>query len=354
MIIYCINIIREACRQAWRNKKSYIFLSVTMILTFTIIGFYMVYNDSKIFNKYKNTMSQSSKIAFVQYNEDDYSKVQLFVSKLNEMKDTHYYFTSEVQGISLYESENIKVVLNLNTVPNNVWAYYWGDGYRAKSLNGNKRFSLKNDEIIITNSLYKLLESNIDETGKLYINISQDKSLKVADICEDSIVFDTIVNEDNVVTYYFNALVSNDCIKDMYNEIRDSIEIKKIILIALMIILGINMLSSFMNALNDRKYEIAIRRSVGASKTGIILQFLTEAFIVIFVNVLISIALIMMLLSSIKFLNWLTTGEEWIINITNHSVAIYFVCCIFLSLFFSVLFSILSTRVEVIKYIKNE
>lgn len=126
------------------------------------------------------------------------------------------------------------------------------------------------------------------------------------------------------------------------------------ILIALMIILGINMLSSFLNALNERKYEISIRRALGAGKHSIVLQFLTEGLIVIVIDILVSVAVVMMLLSCIKVYHTLVLGEEWIIHITGYSVTIFFLCCTFLALFFSILFSILSTRVEIIQYIKGE
>lgn len=121
-----------------------------------------------------------------------------------------------------------------------------------------------------------------------------------------------------------------------------------------MMILGINLLSSFFNALNERKFEIAIKRAIGASKFDIITQFLCEGIIVISIDILISIALIMILLSLVKIYFFVIVQQEWIIHITVYSVMIYLLCCSFLALFFSVLFSFLATRVEIIKYLKGE
>ena len=54
---------------------------------------------------------------------------------------------------------------------------------------------------------------------------------------------------------------------------------KYIIAAVLFVILGINLYSAFSNALNERKYEIGIKRAIGAGKKDIMMQFLTEGII---------------------------------------------------------------------------
>lgn len=394
MIKLSFHIIRDAFHQAWNNKKNYTFLSVTIILTFSIIGFYMIYNDSQIYNTYKNVQKESRNIAFVQYDKTDQNKVALLLSKLNEMENTYYYLTSEYTGISIYDklSQNVSFRLIAKIIPNNVWAYYWGNGYRAELLDGSKSFSLKNDEVIICESLYELLKGSENSDGELFLEISPTQKLKVKNVCYDFGTNNKVIDENGNITYYFYCLISDECLEnkatinpeivvysenvcevesyatdlglrfssfyreklEMNEKILSSIEIKKIVLLALMLILGINMLSCFMNALNERKYEISIRRALGASKQSIILQFLTEGMIVIVIDILISIGVIIWLLSLIKIYMEIIVGQEWIINITSYSITIFCLCCSFLALFFSGLFAVLSTRVEIIKYIKGE
>lgn len=116
----------------------------------------------------------------------------------------------------------------------------------------------------------------------MFLNFSCDKKLKVADVCEDFKVGNKVVDENGTIVYYFYGFVSDKCMEgwettgdqvvihsknvaeieryaadlglrfslnyhekqDMNSEITNQIE-KKMILIALMVILGINMLSSF-------------------------------------------------------------------------------------------------------------
>lgn len=54
----------------------------------------------------------------------------------------------------------------------------------------------------------------------------------------------------------------NNAIKEENIVIRD----KYIIAAVLFVILGINLYSAFSNALNERKYEIGIKRAIGAGK----------------------------------------------------------------------------------------
>lgn len=214
MMRYILNIMKTACRQAWNNRKNYIFLSVTIVLTFSIIAFYMTYNDSEIYNTYKYTMKESSKIAFVQYEKNERNKRDLLLAKLDSLEDTHYYLASEVQGITLFDKEDQRVSFKLmaKVVPNHVWAYYWNSGCRAELIDGSKSFDLKNDEIIICESLYRLIKDQRDKNGDLFLNLSHDKKLKVADVCADFDAEHKTVDENGEISYFFYGFVSDSCV----------------------------------------------------------------------------------------------------------------------------------------------
>ena len=72
------------------------------------------------------------------------------------------------------------------------------------------------------------------------------------------------------------------------------------------------------------------------------------------VDILISIATIMISMCGIKLYKWFAEYQVWSIRITSYSVITLVICSVFLSLFFVVLFAVMSSRVEIVKYLKCE
>lgn len=72
------------------------------------------------------------------------------------------------------------------------------------------------------------------------------------------------------------------------------------------------------------------------------------------VDILISIATIMISMCGIKLYKWFAEYQVWSIRITSYFVITLVICSVFLSLFFSVLFAVMSSRVEIVKYLKCE
>lgn len=143
--------------------------------------------------------------------------------------------------------------------------------------------------------------------------------------------------------------------KDSMNEqFIASIKVREGITIGLLFLLGVNLLSCFSNALNERKFEVSVRRAIGASRGNVIFQFFAEGIIVMLVDILISIATIMISMCGIKLYKWFAEYQVWSIRITSYSVITLVICSVFLSLFFSVLFAVMSSRVEIVKYLKCE
>ena len=67
MIKSLIRIIKDAGKMVVVNIREYALLSVTIIISFSALGIYMLYTDSSIFNEYKDALKVSSKVAFVSY-----------------------------------------------------------------------------------------------------------------------------------------------------------------------------------------------------------------------------------------------------------------------------------------------
>ena len=154
---------------------------------------------------------------------------------------------------------------------------------------------------------------------------------------------------DSVYTYQDAALA----------EIRTQKSTKAIIAAALLLILGINLYSSFTNAMNDRKYEIGVKRAIGASGWGIVRQFLYESMLVMVANILLSIALVTDVAIIYKLIAERTPNEQgylqdYVLYLSPQSAAMFGICAVGLTVVFSLIFAYKSTRVEIVQYLKAE
>ena len=131
---------------------------------------------------------------------------------------------------------------------------------------------------------------------------------------------------------------------------------KSIIACALLVLLGINLYSSFSNAMNERKYEIGVKRAVGASAWSIVRQFLYESLLVMLANVAISIALVVDVGVLYKiFMEWQSDFlDTYVLYLTPHSMVIFGACAVTLTVVFSLIFAYKSTQVEIVQYLKAE
>ena len=134
---------------------------------------------------------------------------------------------------------------------------------------------------------------------------------------------------------------------------------KAIICAVLLLLLGINLYSCFMNALNERKFEIGVKRAVGASMGSIVVQFLAESLIVMVVNIVVSVAVVVDLFIVYKLIcerspDAYGNVSEWIIYISPYSIALFAVCSAALTVVFSLIFAGKSAGVNVADQLKAE
>lgn len=142
-------------------------------------------------------------------------------------------------------------------------------------------------------------------------------------------------------------------------KIQTSNQTKAVIAAALLLLLGINLYSSFTNALNDRKFEIGVKRAVGASAWAIVRQFMYESILVMVVNILISIAVVADVFLVYKlYLLSLPEGQgrwlDWTIWLSSYSIGMFAACAVALTVIFSLIFAYKSTQVQVVDYLKAE
>ena len=134
---------------------------------------------------------------------------------------------------------------------------------------------------------------------------------------------------------------------------------KALITAVLVVLLGINLYSAFSNALNDRKFEIGVKRAIGASAFSIVRQFFLEAVLLMLGNSLLGVSLVCDLLAVYKYVYERTPDQwgvfhDWIIYLSPYSAQAFAICAVALTVGFSLIFSYLTTQVEIVQYLKEE
>lgn len=134
---------------------------------------------------------------------------------------------------------------------------------------------------------------------------------------------------------------------------------KALICCAMLIILGVNLYSCFENALNARRFEIGVKRAIGASSARIVRQFLLESVFVMLFNILLSVSLVADIFIVYKYIYERTPNEygqffRWIIYVSPYSLAMFAACTIALTVVFSMIFAYRSTQVRIADQLKAE
>ncbi len=134
---------------------------------------------------------------------------------------------------------------------------------------------------------------------------------------------------------------------------------KAIIAAALFVILGISLYSCFVNALKDRKFEIGVKRAIGASGWSIIRQFLYEGLVVMGTDILLSVALITDVAIIYKYVlsripAMVERYDEFIIYLSPWSAGMFALCALGLTIGFSLIFAWQSTQVQIVDHLKAE
>ena len=148
-----------------------------------------------------------------------------------------------------------------------------------------------------------------------------------------------------------------------FDVIRTEKTTKSLVAILLLLILGINLYSSFQNALKERKFEIGVKRAVGASAFSIVRQFFYESMLVMIANIAVTVAVVVDIGLVLKLYREATaitdtyakfSEENYILYITSESVAMFAVCALMLTVVFSLTFAYKAPRVQIVDYLKAE
>ena len=157
----------------------------------------------------------------------------------------------------------------------------------------------------------------------------------------------------------FGVIATYEAYNEAMVQMRTRTGTKAAIAAALLVLLGINLYGSFANALNDRKFEIGVKRAVGASGFQIVRQFLYESLFVMAANILLSVWLVLTAGLTYKVIYEHIPDEfghyfTFTLYISPASIAMFAACSIALTVVFSLIFSYKSTQVQVVDYLKAE
>ncbi len=209
--------------------------------------------------------------------------------------------------------------------------------YRQRFITGDptKVGFFDSTRLILPLSAVKKYKANIDRIG---LHIHSPFQPRIQKLCSEY--------------GYMNLQLYNDYVRAMQDN-SNAVLLKGIICAAAYIILSINLLGAFANALNKRSFEIGVKRAIGASPGQITLQFLFEGISVIGANILLASIVSLIPILGYKLYMVLSKGVTWTIYLSSYSLVIYLVNCLMVCLVASLYFSYRSSKIEVITLIKG-
>ncbi len=403
----------HAVKMLWRNKGSYAMLTVTIVLSFSLFLGYLTFMDSNLYNKYKVIFSSRKDVVMAQSSDrepTDHLALAANARKVDENVQLYHYFEIQTQ-LRQYQRVNARVFFlpqGDRPVFNTALFFDGKDPYniteQIKPIFGKADFNLAENEAIVNKSFFEAISPD----GKLPVSIVVPVKWtdKTTSYFQVDVVGVTPDKEDCLISYnekgeyhgqveiYLSQLLLKGrtasefsfpprritwicsekpeeivlqarqfdmvvhAVADEQEEALIRVQAQKatkgIVAIVLLFLLGINLYSSFSNALERRKYEIGVKRAIGASSGSIMRQFLGESLMVMLFNIVASIVIVVDVLICYKLYAQLIWKAVWTVNVSIHSIIMFLICSISLTVVFSLLFAYKSTKVEIVKYLKAE
>lgn len=398
----------HACKMVIRNFRSYAMLSITIVFSFAILLGYLSFTDSNLNNEYKEIFSAPREIVMA-YTYDKAGEIDVLSSQVNDQVPgtTSYRYIEVSSLLSQYDSVRATVTI----LPNHAMIVYRDisdenilENYtRNVSIVQGDGFPLSGNKSIINESFFR----SISPTGELPIKLNipirlSDRSqivweTEVVGVCEDigekplyydkdghlsgdvqiyvsqsllggttldslsavkSVVFFNSPDPETVAAHAqnFDLVLHAVCLAQnkATEKMRIQTETKFTIAVVLYVLLSINLFGCFSNALSERQFEIGVKRAIGASPMSIIGQFLMESLIVMLCNTMLAVVITVDALAIYKLYQYFVLGTTWIVSVSIHSLLMFAVCSLGLTLVFSLFFAYRATRVEIVKYLKAE
>lgn len=401
----------HAMQMVIRNLRSYTMLSVTVVFSFSILLGYLAFSDSTLYNRYKDIFHQPENVVLVEVPQEELVPTAMKLARNADPEAKFYTYYSAATHLPQYANVSALVrFLPEGRRPvyepvTNLHGYtVLGDGaVEMRPILGREYFELYGNEAMISRNLYEALGQTLPFT--LYLPLTKEDetttvlTLEVVGVVENNPYYDLTISqgEDGKITgggtiyttqgawekeqperpAYSDSLIWFACenprgvaasleqlglYPDAVSEaqaqareyLRTQSDSKLYTVLVLLLVLGINLYSSFGNALAERKFEIGVKQALGASPGQIILQFMLESIIVMAANILLSVVLVADAMLIYKFIQWTFYGVEWVAEISLYSIAMFLICAVSLTVVFSGIFAYKSSRVEIARHLKAE
>ncbi len=399
---------QHACKMVLRNLRSYTMLSITIVFSFAILLGYMIFVDSSLYNSYKEIFASPRGIVMA-YTYENIDEINILEKQISDRMPSasSYRFLETDTVLKQYDS----VRATISILPNNASFVFRdiSDENIQENYTTNvdvimgEGFPLSSNKAIINESFFQSISSNGQLPMKLSIPVSLADGAhvvwetEVVGVCEDIGEGPLHYDKDghlagNTRIYVSQSILSGADASELLNarsvilfnssqpeevaacaqkfdlvlhavclaqnaateKIQAQTQVKFLITVVLYILLSINLFGCFSNALSDRQFEIGVKRAIGASAFSIIEQFLLESIIVMLCNTLIAVVITSDAIAVYKLYQYFALGNTWIISVSSHSVMMFAVCSLSLTLVFSLFFAYRATRVEIVKYLKAE
>ena len=405
--------IAHAAKMLWRNKSSYAMLSVTIVLSFSLLLGYLSFMDSDLYDRYKIIFSARKDVVMAytwDKNPVDHLALATKVRKADENAQMYQFFDVSTR-LTQYGQVNARLIFLPQGNRPVFEVLLSADEYSIYQLSrqvwpimGKTDFDLKDNEAIINESFFRAISPDGTLPVQIVVPIRwNDRTtsyipLEVVGVSADAgdcrLGFSELGDYAGQVEIYLSqsligehtaadfdgavrrvtwistekpseialhaqqlGMVTHsvaDAQEEALINIRAQKSTKGIIAIVLLLLLGINLYSSFSNALERRKYEIGVKRAIGASGISIMGQFLLESMMIMLMNIAASIVIVVDVLVGYKLYQKLVEGNTWTVNISIHTILMFLVCSLSLTTAFSLLFAYKSTKVEIVQYLKAE
>jgi ABC-type lipoprotein release transport system permease subunit len=331
-------------------------------------------------------------------------KQTLLADRISKMDNTEFFFYRSMQTGELmhYSDEENSVLAEVYFLPNGPVEFYKNNGLAFKYVEGisEKCVITGPQDIIIDQNFYELFAPETENALTVILPLpGKDGTTALKEFVVKGVVSNQthqgpMVFDSSDTAHYVSVYLSQDLLDELSpdflekrlfiktdypteviqlckslnlskfasyelheaakKEIRNQVYLKGITAIILFVLLGINLYSSFNNALKERLFEIGVKRAIGAGKKDIIVQFFSEGMIVMIANIVISAFVVMNLAVGYKFVQKAFSHNQWTIYLSPHSMLLFSLSVLLLSLSFSLIFAFQSTQVEIVKHLKSE
>ena len=374
-----------------KNFKSYLLLSISILISFSLLLSYFLFQDSAIFNSYQSFSRLPQEIVTLSlstFDEDYTKKRETLTNYLDDIGAS--YYTYHTANVKLFGYDHTVSAANVGILylPSDAFAYYTiqGGEYTHNLLPEGK--TLKKGEVWVSEQLYEVFSQNGDtEIGfSSYRDISEGNGqgepvfYRITEMLSGydgllvAVLYDPEIHHSVNLSRFFvyaevqyheelmqfadrlgaDGFSSYQIARIQAEQNAQAAWNKAMLVVFLYFILAVNLYGSFKNALNDRKFEIGVKRAIGAGKGSIVAQFVSEGLLVMLGNLLLSAILVIDGFLLYKTFLSLTEGFRWVIVLTPYSLFMYLICCFGLSIAFSLLFAYQTTQVNVIENLRAE